>query len=454
MATLAEELSARIVASTFDQLTPLARRYAKVGLLDTLAVGMAGADDDAAIIARRIVGTAAGPALAWGTGERLSVLEAAFANGVAANVLDFDDCTDNLGGHPSSPILPALIGLAEERGASGREVLTAYVVGFETETCLGRGVNFHHYEKGWHPTATLGIFGAAAACAKLMGLDEHRTMHALALCTSLAAGIKSNLGSMAKPMHIGHCSRSGLMAARLAAEGFTANPDAFEHHQGFLEVFNGAGHYDIDRILAKWGTPWEIEMPGIAIKQYPCCLSTQAVVDAMLRLVREHDVHPADVARVDGRISPRRLEHTDRPAPRSALDAKLSVQYVLARALVDREITLPHFQGESHRDPGVRQAMTLVHVAALDAPTLAREGDMYADVAVTLKDGRSFADHIDRPVGHEAGVPLAPDLHKAKFEACTRRHLGQRQMDDFYAAVQAFERIEDIRALTTLMAPA
>jgi 2-methylcitrate dehydratase PrpD len=451
MTTLAEELAARIVATSFDQITPQANLYAKIGLLDTIAVGFAGSVDEATAIARRVVGTASGPALVWGTDKRLGALDAAFVNGIAANVLDFDDCTDVLGGHPSSPILPALIGLAEERGASGREVLAAYVAGFETTTCLARGVNFHHYEKGWHPTSTLGIFGAAAACAKLMGLSELQTMHALALSASLAAGIKSNLGSMAKPMHIGHCSRSGLLAARLAAEGFTGNADAFEHHQGFLEVYNGAGHYDIGRILAKWGTPWEIEMPGIAVKQYPCCLGTQAVVDTMLLLVREHDIAPLNVARVDARIAARRLAHTNRPAPRSALDAKLSVQYVLARALANREVTLGHFEGDHYRDPAIQQAMTLMHVTPLDEQTQAREGDMFAEVKVTLKDGGSFAANIGRPVGHDAGVPLAPDLHRAKFEACTEQYLGRRQTDDLYASVQTFEQIDDIRTFTDRM---
>lgn len=449
--TLAGELAARVVATSFDDIGMAARHYARIGLLDTIAVGIAGADDEASRIARCVIGGAPGPALVWGTGERIGALDAAFVNGVAANVLDFDDCTDNLGGHPSSPILPALIALAEERGASGRDVLTAYVAGFEVETCLGRGVNFHHYEKGWHPTATLGVFGAAAACARLMGLDAPRTTHALSLCASLAAGVKSNLGSMAKPMHVGNCSRNGLLAARLAAEGFTGNADALEHHQGFLEVFNGAGHYDIGRILAKWGTPWEIEMPGIAIKQYPCCLSTQAVVDAMLRLVREHDLRPDAVARVDARLSARRLEHTNRPAPRSALDAKLSAQYVLARALVDREVTLSHFEGESHRDAAIRETMERVHLRPLDDATLAREGDFFADIAVALRAGGAITGSIDRPAGHHAGVPLEADKLKAKYEACVHRHLTDAQREGLYEAVQSFERIASIRELTNHM---
>ena len=452
--TLARELAARVVATSFDDIGEQAKHYARIGLLDTIAVAIAGADDEAARIARRIVAGSAGRAVVWGTGERIGALEAAFVNGVAANVLDFDDCTDNLGGHPSSPILPALIGLAEELDASGRDVLTAYVVGFEIETCLGRGVNFHHYEKGWHPTATLGVFGAAAACAKLMRLDEQQTTHALGLCASLAAGVKSNLGSMAKPMHVGNSSRNGLLAAQLAAEGFTSNADALEHHQGFLEVFNGAGNYDVGRILAKWGTPWDIEMPGIAIKQYPCCLSTQAVVDAMIQLARTHDLRLQDVARIDARLSARRLEHTNRPAPRSALDAKLSAQYVLARALVDRAVTLPHFEGDSYRDREIQEAMKLVHLDPLDARTLAREGDFFADIAVTLRGGNTVVGSIDRPVGHHAGVPLDSGRLKAKYEACVRHHLTRDQMDEFYGSVRSIERAGSIRALTKHMATA
>jgi 2-methylcitrate dehydratase PrpD len=446
--TLAEELAACIVATRFAAITPQALHYAKIGVLDTLAVGIAGSVEEAALIASRVTGASEGPALLWGGEQRVGALDAAFINGIAANVLDFDDCTDNLGGHPSSPILPALIALAEERGASGRELLTAYVAGFETETCLGRGVNFHHYEKGWHPTATLGVFGAAAACARLMNLSAEQTTLALALCASLAAGIKSNLGSMAKPMHIGHCSRNGLLAARLAAEGFTGNADALEHHHGFLELFNGAGNYDIGRILAKWGTPWDIEMPGIAIKQYPCCLSTQAAVDVMLLLMRENNLPAVNVARVHARIAARRLAHTDRPAPRSALDAKLSAQYVLARALVNREVTLPHFEGNSYCDPAIERAMALVRVAPLDAQTLAREGDSYAEIVVSLHDGRTFTGSIERPVGHHAGVPLAADLLRAKFDGCVNRYMGRQQRDDVYSAVQTLEHSKDVRELT------
>lgn len=452
-ASIAEELAARIVATSWHQLTPLALRYAKLGLLDTIAVGIAGASEDASVIARRVAGSAPGPALLWGLKQRTSVLDAAFLNGIAANVLDFDDCTDNLGGHPSSPILPAALALAAQTGASGKELLLAYVTGFETETCLGRGVNFFHYEKGWHPTSTLGVFGAAAACSKLLRLDNAKTAHALALCASLAAGVKSNLGSMAKPMHIGNAARSGLLAAQLAAEGFTGIPDALEHGHGFLNLFNGSGNYNVERIFEKWGTPWDIEMPGIAIKQYPCCLSTQAAIDAMLAVTKQHDLKAADVARIEARASARRLEHTNRPAPRSALESKLSAQYVLARALADREVTLPHFEGDRYLEPSIKKLMKKVHLAPLDASTLESRGDFYADVAVTLNDGRRLTAEIERPVGHYAGIPLDDGLHRVKYLGCVQRSLSEAQIDALYATVQRIEDTDDIRELLQCVEP-
>ena len=446
--TLARELARRIVAMRYDALTPGAIAYAKIGLLDTFAVGIAGFDDEASAIARKVSSAEHGDALVWGSAERTSAFKAAFLNGIAANVLDYDDCTDVLGGHPSSPILPALIALAEERRASGREVLTAYVAGFEIETALARGVNFHHYEKGWHPTATLGVFGAAAACAKLLGLDEAQTTRALALCASLAAGVKSNLGSMGKPMHVGNASRNGLLAALLAAEGFTGNADALEHPQGFLEVFNGAGNYSVERLLEKWGTPWEIEMPGIAVKQYPCCLSTQSAIDLTIALVREHGVRADAVKKVEASVPALRLKHTDRPQPRSALDAKLSIQYVLARALAERTVSLVHFEGDAYRAPDVRRTMKQVEAKPFDRAALHELGDSGAAIVIELEDGRRLQGAIRRPVGHEPGVPLPSGLHKAKFEACVGRRLTPQQTAGLYASVQAFESVSDVRRFT------
>ena len=296
--TIAEALAERIASVRYDALPEEAVRWARVAIIDTVGCTLAGASEPCARIVARVTASD-GPCLIFGTEQRVAALDAALINGTASHALDFDDCSDTLGGHPSAPILPALFALAETRTVDGRAFIAAYVAGWETETRIARGVNFHHYEKGWHPTATLGVFGSTAACCHLLGLTPEATATALGLAASFASGVKANFGTMTKPLHVGHCSRNGMLAALLAADGFTANAGALEHGQGFLHVFNGAGNFDADAILRDWGQPWDIVQPGVAIKQYPCCGSTHPAVDAMLMLVREHALTPAMVERVE-----------------------------------------------------------------------------------------------------------------------------------------------------------
>src|SRR5580704_19501924 len=160
--------------------------------------------------------------------RRAPPLIATLINGTAAHALDFDDVSNSLGGHPSAPIVPALFALADQGDCTGQAFIAAYVAGFETETRIARGVHFHHYEKGWHPTATLGVFGATAACCHLMRLTAAQTAQALAIAASFASGIKANFGTMTKPLHVGHTTRNGLFATLLAQGGFTANNAAME----------------------------------------------------------------------------------------------------------------------------------------------------------------------------------------------------------------------------------
>src|SRR5258705_6430758 len=223
---LLRALADRIAEVSFEALPHEAVATAKQGILDTVGVTLAGArDDTTAVVTRTLRWTAGqGAALIFGGGESLDAMSAALINGTASHALDFDDCSNSLGGHPSAPILPALWAIAP--GSSGKAFIAAYAAGVECETRLARAVNFHHYEKGWHPTATLGTFGSAAACSHLMGLDPEQTATALAIAASMASGIKANFGSMTKPFHIGHAARNGLCAALLAQEGMTAKLDA------------------------------------------------------------------------------------------------------------------------------------------------------------------------------------------------------------------------------------
>lgn len=453
--TIAEGLADRIAGIRYDALPPEALHWAKVAVLDTVGCTLAGSVEPCARIVDRVTtsGASNGSSLIFGTDRRAPPLDAALINGTASHALDYDDVSNTLGGHPSAPLLPAMFALAETRDVDGRAFLAAYVAGFETETRIGRGVNFHHYEKGWHPTATLGVFGATAACCRLMELPVRETAIALGLAASFASGVKANFGTMTKPLHVGHCSRNGLFAAMLAADGFSANPASFEHKQGFLTVFNGADHFDADAILRDWGAPWDIVQPGVGIKQYPCCGSTHPAVDAMLALVQEHDVTPAMVARVDSWTHPRRLAHTNRPEPNSDLDAKFSVQYCLARALLERRVVLQHFENDAYRAPAIQALLPRIHAAPHPDMLTGSSEHFGAEVRVTLTDGRVLTRRVGAAIGRGSNDPLPAAVLEAKFLDCSSRVLPVETARRLLALLRDLERVRHISDLTGAMVP-
>ena len=449
--TLAQELAQRINALSFNDLPVEAIHWAKVGILDTVGVTLAGASEEATRIVEGTTRGSSGPSLVFGGNRRVGVLEAALVNGVASHALDFDDCNNTLGGHPSAPVLPALFALADESGASGRDFIAAYVAGFETECKIAMGVHFYHYTKGWHPTATLGVFGSAAACSKILKLSEEKTATALAIAASLASGIKANFGTMTKPLHVGQCTRNGLFAALIARDGFTAGDRAFEHKQGFFNVFNGEGNYDAGKILPAWAKPLDIVKPGIAIKQYPCCGSTHSALDVMLGLVREHRPAADAIERIDVWTHARRLEHTNRPDPQSNLDAKFSVQYCMARAILDRKIAIEHFENNAHNEPAVRKLLPRVHAAPYTTAQFPADNHFGAEIRIALKGGKALSGKIDQPYGRTSENVLPASLLKEKFDNCAARALSREQTALVYSAIQGLENLHDVRELTAII---
>ena len=455
--TITKRLGTKIAALDHADVTPEALLWAKRGILDTVGVTLAGAEEACSRRVAQMVAIEDGPAarkegaLLFGYGRRTSASNAALVNGTAAHALDFDDCNNTLGGHPSAPILPGLIALGEIRGASGRDIILAYLAGFETETAIAKGVNFHHYEKGWHPTATLGTFGAAAAAAKLIGLDAENTAAALAIAVSFASGVKANFGTGTKPLHVGHSARNGLTAALLSEQDFTANLEAFEHRQGFFERFNGAGNYDPDRIGEDWADPFNIVKPGLAIKQFPCCGSTHPAVDAMLKLRRENDLNAENVAHVLSWTHPRRLSHTNRPDPKEPLDAKFNVQYVLARALLEGQVAIEHFEGDAFNDPAVRRIMDRITAEPHPEAVMETTEHFFAEVTVTTTDGRKLLTFLDQPVGRSPSSPLPPGALAAKFRNCAGRALASAAVEDLLGLIESLETVPDISHMTDII---
>jgi 2-methylcitrate dehydratase PrpD len=452
--TILEQIAEKIVAIGYDGLPREAVVWAKAAILDTVGVTLAGAGEDCARIVERTVavGASRGDCLVFGSDRRTGPLDAALINGTAAHALDFDDVSNTLGGHPSAPLLPAMFALADMQDCDGRVFVTAYVAGFETETRIARGVHFHHYEKGWHPTATLGVFGATASCCHLMGLSAAQTAQALAIAASLASGIKANFGTMTKPLHVGHTARSGLFAAMLARDGFTANNAAMEHGQGFLMVFNGEGNFDAQAMLKDWGNPYDVVRPGPAIKQYPCCGSTHPALDALLALRGEHAMPADKIVRIDSWTHPRRLAHTNRPDPKSGLDAKFSVQYCLARATLQGQIRLEDFEADAHDDPTVRALMTRVHAAPHPDAGTANEQALGAEVRVTLDTGEVIAKKVGAALGRGPDNPLPAGAVKAKFVNCASRALPPAAVARLQEMLETLETAPSLKAVVGAIA--
>ena len=287
-----EQLASYVATEAFDKLPEAAVGAARRAILDTLGVTLAGAVEPTAARVRALIARrrAADEATVIGTPLRAGVEDAALANGTASHALDYDDLNQSLSGHPSVPILAAALPLAERRRASGAALVTAFVAGVEIEAKLGRALNPALYEIGWHATGVLGIFGAAAAAAKLLGLSTERTAHALAIAASMASGIKANFGTDCKPLHVGHAARCGIEAALLAEAGFTGNPRALEHGDGFGATHVTGNRPAWDLTTAGLGSPHDLVDPGIGVKRFPACASTHQALDATLALAEEHAI--------------------------------------------------------------------------------------------------------------------------------------------------------------------
>lgn len=450
---LARELAERIAAMRYGDLPEAAIYWSKVAILDTVGVALAGAREKAPRLVDEVLGlpSGTGKSLIFGTARRATALDAALINGAAAHALDFDNTASNMGGHVSATIVPALLAAGETLSSTGQDLLLAHTVGFETAR-IGLAVNPRHTERGWHPTSTLGVFAVTAACARLLGLTVEQTETALALSTSLAAGIKANFGTMAKPLHAGQCARGGLFSAMLARKGFTANREAFEHKQGFFNLFGEPGRVDAARILEGWAQPLDIVEPGASYKLYPCCYSVHSAVEAALDIFRRHGpLDPGKVTRIDARTPERALAHTDRPRPQSALEAKFSIQYCVARALLHGRLVLEHFEENAHLDPAVQSLLPRVHAAPYTGKLFSEDDPLDAEVRVALHGGEVYEAKVPRPLGRTSGNPIAREDIDAKFLDCAGRVLSFASAEAVWRKIWALESLDSLYALTSLL---
>ncbi len=427
-----------------------ARRRAAVALCDTIGVILAGAPETAAeVIRRTVVAESRGTCRVLGTDETANPADAALANGVAAHAHDYDDmCFVSLA-HPSCALVPAALAAGELTGAGGSAALDAYIAGFELECRLGLIMNPRHYhERGWHSTSSIGMLGAAAAASRLLGLDAPSTVHALGIAASLACGLKENMGSMVKPLHAGMAARNGVTAARLAKAGFVASERSIDGPQGYLVAMDSQkppsalAHVSVDL-----GSRWEILDTGITVKLYPSCAATHPPLDALLRLKRRHNFTAGDIAAIDVEVdsmTPRLLIHS---RPSTPLEAKFSMPFCAAAAILFGHPTLETFVLERIQDPRIQSLLPLVTLRANPAFDSAAPLSQ-ANVNVRLKDGRTFQDRADGARGYP-GRLNDDELH-AKFLACAQRSLTQTASMEVLDALLNIETMPNIAELTEL----
>ncbi|MBV8170175.1 MAG: MmgE/PrpD family protein, partial [Alphaproteobacteria bacterium] len=423
--TVTSTLARYVVDAQPDDLPEAVRREGERAILHLIGCAIGGCRHETVDAAWAAFGPFAGPPQAGliGRRERTDAVTAALINGIASHVLDFDDTHASCFVHPSGPVACALLPLAEHHKVSGKELVNAFVLGVEVECRIANGVIPSHYEIGWHLTGTAGVFGAAAACGKLLGLDHRQMVWALGIAASQSAGIRENFGSMCKSLHSGRAAQGGLAAALMAHRGFTSSETPLEGKRGFVHVASTT--QNLDAITKDLGKTFEIMRN--TYKPFACGLVQHPVIDACLRLRTAHNLKESQIDRVDLVVHPIVLELTAKRVPRTGLEGKFSTFHSAAVALVDGDAQEAQYSDARVRDPVVAGLTARVH--ATGSPTLGREA---ATLTITLRDGRVLKEHVEHAVG-SLEFPMSDAQMDAKVLGLAVEVIGKEKAESLIA---------------------
>jgi 2-methylcitrate dehydratase PrpD len=356
---LTKYVSEFIVSTKYEDIPANVIALGKKTLLDGFGLALAGSASGIGPIIRRYIetlGCSDGKASITGTSMTAPARFAALANGISIHADDYDDTGSAL--HVTAPILPAAFALCELGRRSGKDLMLAFHVGVEVASKIGDAISPRHNGDGFHTTGTCGSFGSAASCAKLRGLSAKQTAYALGVAGSEASGLRDNFGSMTKPFHAGHAAENGIVAADLAAIGWTASDDILEAPLGFFQAAGGT--FDPAAILNRLGKPWMFASPGDLIKRFPCGTIQQAFMDEMLRLIQDHKIAAKDVERVEVGGNRSNLTTLFRHRPTTALEAKFSMEFAMSILLVEDKAGLTQFTDAVVQRPDVQDMIQRV----------------------------------------------------------------------------------------------
>ena len=462
--TVSQRISDFIARTRAEHIPAEVRETAKLHLLDGLATMLAGSKEQSAQLLCRhysAISNRRAEASVLGSKIRLTAEHAASVNGVHGHVLDYDDAqlttspSRPMGQqtHPTSPVLAAVLALAESERAHGSALLASYIVGVEVACRLGDAIDASHYLDGFHPTGTLGVFGAAAACAHLLKLKPVAIRNALGIAGTLSAGLRANRGTMAKGLNAGRAAENGLLAAKLAGDGFTASENIFDDPMGF---FRAACRNKVDDKLLRFGKPFFFTKPGVGIKLYPCVGVLHPALDLLLRLRQRYGLVPERIKSISITLDADAALPLVYPQPKDALQAKFSLQFAVAVALADGAAGLQQFSTERVRDAKIHKLMK--RVALIRRPAtgygqkIGRKIGIDTQVEIATEQGVIYGarDRIAR--GHPARPASRAEIEE-KFCQCAGAVLPAKQIEKCLENFWTLERAASIASWTHAFCP-
>lgn len=433
------------------------RERATIAIVDALGTVFAGLEETSVqlIRAQALREAGAGRSRLFGLGLTASPAAAALANGAAAHALDFDNISLTVSGFIASPTLFAALAVAEslDTPVRGARLLEAFIAGWEVEAAIAAGLGVDHYSRGWHSTATLGHFGAAVAAARMLELDRDAMRSAIGIAASEASGLRTMVGNMTNPFHVGKAARNGVTAAQLAGSGFQAEPSVIEHSHGVAVAFNGRGNFDLGQMTNGLGSRWDLVDPGLVVKIYPCCGLIHSGIDAALHLRGALNVDAIEAVSVAVHALVPPTMKFDRP--RTGYEAKFSTPFCIATALLEGSVTLDHFSDERVRDP--RWLSLMERVSMRVHPELTQPSSFllqeFTEVVITLRDGQTLTRRVQRLDNHGSrGRPVDFEDIARKTGQCAQHHPRRDRIMQGLRQLEHLDRCDDLRSITEMLA--
>jgi len=450
-----------ILSTKYEDIPQDVIELGKKSILDGLGLALAGSRAQTGPICRAYVaqlGICDGKSTIIGSSKKTSPRFAAFVNGVSIHADDFDDtqlsaAKDRVYGllvHPTVPVLPTLLALAEGRAISGKEFMLAYHLGVEVECKIAEAISPRHYQDGFHSTGTCGPFGSAAACAKLLRFDLSRIRNTLGLVASQSGGLRENFGTMTKPFQAGHAAESGLVSAELVSLGWTAAEQILEADRGFFHAFGGT--FDPGAIQDRLGKPWTFASPGISLKPYPSGSLSHPAMTELARLIEVHKLQAAQVEKVDVGANHQMTTTLLHHRPRTGLEAKFSMEFCLAILILRGKAGLSEFSDQVVQSAEVQEMIARVNFYVDPEAESAGYDKMTSLLKIHLMDGRTITGRVEFAKGSPAN-PMSFDEAATKFRGCAEfAEWPKNKTEKLIAYVKGLDLAGDVGTLFPLLA--